>query len=308
ASAWRPRVSCDDPANLSPDMSHLWVIDKPNIPCPPKGWERLLTLRGEGACRFADVYYISPCGKRLRSMVEVERFLEENTRYGATISDFNFQIPRPLHDSKRSALEAQIQGDTGRSSRSKKMGRNCGMGILMALLICFCFTIVDVNGGSGYHDKWQLKEKVTHLEFYMHDIVLGKNATAVQVAPQKPVNISAEASYFGPVYVIDDPLTETPHPKSRVLGRAQGLYAMSSQGEISLLMALTYSIDSGKYKGSSLSVVGKNMVLRDQREFPIVGGSGHFRMARGYAFAHTISLKGPDAVIGYNVTVFHYGP
>ncbi|KAH9299197.1 hypothetical protein KI387_030879 [Taxus chinensis] len=109
ASAWRPRVSCDDPADLSPDMSRLWVIDKPNIPCPPKGWERLLTLRGEGACRFADVYYISPCGKRLRSMVEVERFLEENTRYGATISDFNFQIPRPLHDSKRSASEAQIQ-------------------------------------------------------------------------------------------------------------------------------------------------------------------------------------------------------
>ncbi|KAH9330392.1 hypothetical protein KI387_002500, partial [Taxus chinensis] len=112
ASAWRPRVSYDDLADLSPDMSRLWVIDKPNIPCPPKGWERLLTLRGEGACRFSDVYYISPCGKRLRSMVEVERFLEENTRYGATISDFNFQIPRSLHDSKRSASEAQIQGDT----------------------------------------------------------------------------------------------------------------------------------------------------------------------------------------------------
>ncbi|KAH9326877.1 hypothetical protein KI387_007055 [Taxus chinensis] len=116
ASAWSPRVSCDDPTDLSPDMSRLWVIDKPNIPCPPKGWERLLTLRGEGTCRFADVYYISPCGKRLRSMVEIERFLEENTRYGATISDFNFQIPRPLHDSKRSASEAQIQGDTGANS------------------------------------------------------------------------------------------------------------------------------------------------------------------------------------------------
>ncbi|KAH9316381.1 hypothetical protein KI387_006073, partial [Taxus chinensis] len=47
---------------------------------------------------------------RLKSMVEIERFLEENTRYGATISDFNFQIRRPLQDSKRSASEAQIQG------------------------------------------------------------------------------------------------------------------------------------------------------------------------------------------------------
>ncbi|GLJ38738.1 hypothetical protein SUGI_0789800 [Cryptomeria japonica] len=122
ASSWRPRASCHDPPDLSPDLSRLWVIDKPNIPCPPKGWERLLTLRGEGACKFADVYYISPCGKKLRSSVEVERFLEENPKYieqGVTISQFNYQIPRPLHDRKRSTSEAQIQSDSGRS-RSRK--------------------------------------------------------------------------------------------------------------------------------------------------------------------------------------------
>ncbi|XP_057862429.1 dirigent protein 23 [Cryptomeria japonica] len=186
------------------------------------------------------------------------------------------------------------------------MGKISLMGILMTLVVIwFCFNIVNV---SAENHKMMLKEKVTSLQFYMHDVVYGENATAVQVAPQAPMNYSSGASFFGPLYVIDDPLTETPDPRSRILGRAQGMYCMSSLGEFSLLMALTYSIDTGKFKGSSLSIVGKNMVLRDQRELPVVGGSGHFRMARGYAFAHTHSIQGPNAVIGYNVTIFHYGP
>ncbi|GLJ18216.1 hypothetical protein SUGI_0322260 [Cryptomeria japonica] len=182
------------------------------------------------------------------------------------------------------------------------MEKNCGRNLLTALAVCFCFTVVNVNGG---HIK--LKEKVTHLEFYMHDIVIGKNVTAVQVVPEKPVNFSSGVPAFGSVFVMDDPLTETAERESRVVGRAQGLYSLASQGEFSLFMALTYSMETGKYKGSSISVVGKNMILNGQREFPIVGGSGHFRMARGYAFAHTYSIDGPNAVIGYNVTVFHYG-
>eukprot|EP01018_Ginkgo_biloba_P024416 Gb_12517 [translate_table: standard] len=178
------------------------------------------------------------------------------------------------------------------------------------MMILVCLECCDADHITHHHHHHHLgKEKVTHLQFYMHDIVLGRNATAVRVAPDKPIGFSASAtvgSLFGSVYVIDDPLTETPDPNSRLVGRAQGMYAISSQGEVSLLMALTYAIESGKFKGSSLSIVGKNMVFREQREMPIVGGSGHFRMARGYAFAQTHSSQGPDAIIGYNVTVFHY--
>lgn len=74
ASAWRPNASCDDPPELSQDNNnnYLWIIDKPDIPRPPTGWERLVSIRGEGASRFADVYYIAPSGKKLRSMVEVQ--------------------------------------------------------------------------------------------------------------------------------------------------------------------------------------------------------------------------------------------
>lgn len=125
ASAWRPNASCNDPAELSQDITRLWIIDKPNIPRPPTGWERLLSLRGDSTCRFADVYYVAPSGKKLRSKVEVEKFLEDDPQYakeGVNISQFNYRIPRPLHHGylrKRTASEAQNEGNAGRNTKTK---------------------------------------------------------------------------------------------------------------------------------------------------------------------------------------------
>ncbi|KAF3338282.1 methyl-CpG-binding domain-containing protein 2-like protein [Carex littledalei] len=101
AREWRPEVSCEDKEDISQDGSRLWAIDKPQIPLPPPGWERLIHIRGEGCTRFADVYYAAPNGKKLRSLVEVQRFLDEHKELeaqGVTLNRFSFQIPRPLHD------------------------------------------------------------------------------------------------------------------------------------------------------------------------------------------------------------------
>ncbi|XP_059637209.1 uncharacterized protein LOC132279298 [Cornus florida] len=46
-------------------------------------------------------YYVAPSGKRLRSMVEIQRHLLEHPEYmakGVTMSQFSFQIPRPLQE------------------------------------------------------------------------------------------------------------------------------------------------------------------------------------------------------------------
>ncbi|CAH9075653.1 unnamed protein product [Cuscuta epithymum] len=99
AREWRPDISCDDPPDLTQDDSRLWAIDKPNISQPPPGWERLLRIRGEGGYKFADVYYVAPSGKRLRSMVEIQRYLDEHPVYvaeGVKMSQFSFLIPKPL--------------------------------------------------------------------------------------------------------------------------------------------------------------------------------------------------------------------
>ncbi|KAF2314450.1 hypothetical protein GH714_026573 [Hevea brasiliensis] len=101
ACEWRPDISCDDPTDISQDGSRLWAIDKPNIAQPPRGWQRLLRIRGEGSTKFADVYYESPSGKRLRSMVEIQKYLMDHPEYvqdGVTLSQFSFQIPKPLQE------------------------------------------------------------------------------------------------------------------------------------------------------------------------------------------------------------------
>ncbi|CAK8533854.1 unnamed protein product [Lathyrus sativus] len=101
AREWRPDITCDDPEDISQDGSRIWAIDKPSIAQPPDGWQRLLRIRGEGSSKFADIYYVAPSGKRLRSMVEVQKFLAEHPEYmidGVTLSRFSFQIPKPLQE------------------------------------------------------------------------------------------------------------------------------------------------------------------------------------------------------------------
>ncbi|WCJ35802.1 Disease resistance-responsive (dirigent-like protein) family protein [Euphorbia peplus] len=153
-----------------------------------------------------------------------------------------------------------------------------------------------------------LKHKKTNMQFYMHDVVGGPNPSAVRVAGQG--NFSSPdpiAAMFGSIFVMDNALTVTPNPNSTVVGRAQGIYAMSSQqNELSLLMTLTYAFISGPYNGSSFSVLGRNPVMSEVREMPVVGGTGIFRLARGYCLAKTHSMDQMDAIIGYNVTLLHY--
>ncbi|XP_061362069.1 methyl-CpG-binding domain-containing protein 2 [Gastrolobium bilobum] len=99
ALEWRPDVSCDDPEDISQDDSKIWAIDKPSIAQPPAGWQRLLRIRGEGSTKFADIYYVAPSGKVLRSMVEIQKFLMDHPEYmtdEVTLSRFSFQIPKPL--------------------------------------------------------------------------------------------------------------------------------------------------------------------------------------------------------------------
>lgn len=108
--------------------------------------------------------------------------------------------------------------------------------------------------------------------------------------------------------MIDDPLTEEPEASSKLVGRAQGIYAFASQHDSGLLMVLNFAFIEGMYNGSTLSILGRNPFMDTIREMPIVGGSGVFRYARGYALAKTFSIsqKTGNAVVQYNVCVLHH--
>ena len=147
------------------------------------------------------------------------------------------------------------------------------------------------------------KEKLSHFQFYWHDIVSGRNATSVPV-----VRPTQNTSTFGFLSMIDDPLTLGPKVSSKLVGRAQGFYASVSQQEVSLLMVMNFAFIEGKYNSSTITVLGRNSVFNSMREMPVIGGSGLFRFSRGYAQArtHTFDPKTGDAIVEYNVYVLHY--
>ncbi|KAM1560271.1 hypothetical protein ACFX13_003536 [Malus domestica] len=158
-------------------------------------------------------------------------------------------------------------------------------------------------------DQWfqnlpHAKQKLTRLHFYFHDVVLGPHPTVVAVANASHTFTSP--TFFGRVNIFDNPLTQGPEPGSKLVGRAQGLYGFTSQEEVSLLMAMNFVFRSWKHNGSSLTVLGRNPVGQLVRELPIVGGTGVFRLARGFVLAKTYFFNASVATVEYNVAALHY--
>ncbi|KAK4477205.1 hypothetical protein RD792_016419 [Penstemon davidsonii] len=141
-------------------------------------------------------------------------------------------------------------------------------------------------------------EVITTLQFYFHDILSGQKPSAVRIAQATQTNNSS--TIFGMLMMIDDPLTIGPDPSSKVVGWARGMYGSAGQTDFGLIMALSYGFTDGIYDGSSFSLLGINKATQPFREMPIVGGTGLFRFARGYAVAHTyqLDLATGDAVVG----------
>lgn len=154
-------------------------------------------------------------------------------------------------------------------------------------------------------DRRTLKEKTSHFRVYWHDIISGPSPTSVPIV--KPF-YNNSLTFFGAIQMIDNPLTEGPDVKSRLIGRAQGFYGSAGQEDVSLLMSTNFAFCEGKNNGSTITVMGRNEVFTEVREMPVIGGSGLFRFGRGYvqASTHTFDLKTGDAVIMYNVYVMHY--
>ncbi|KAL7615879.1 pterocarpan synthase 1-like [Lactuca sativa] len=180
---------------------------------------------------------------------------------------------------------------------------------LIAIFLLHILTPIQSQQFSRKLSKNSLgfkKEKLTHLHFYFHDIVTSRHPTAIKVAAAPIANTTR--SLFGLMMMMDDPLTLTPEPRSKIVGRAQGMYASADLKELGFLMVLNYCFTEGKYNGSTLSILGRNAALTPVREMPVVGGSGLFRFARGYAQAktHSIDFTTGNAVVEYNVFVLHY--
>ncbi|OAY74638.1 dirigent protein 1-like [Ananas comosus] len=161
------------------------------------------------------------------------------------------------------------------------------------ILLCFFAFYVLTSVGTG----------ATHLHFYMHDTLSGRSPSAFRLVKGKGA-IPGFWAYFGDVVVADDPLTEGPDPKSRGVGRIQGFYITVSHNRPVLLVSLEAVLsEDGPYNGSTISISGRNDITERVRELSVVGGSGAFRMARGYVLwrTHFVNLTSRNAILELDV-------
>ncbi|KAL5197027.1 hypothetical protein ABZP36_000539 [Zizania latifolia] len=159
--------------------------------------------------------------------------------------------------------------------------------------------LLGVAATAGAADDGMTKFKV-----FFHDVVGGPNPTAIRVAQAASTNGSS--TFFGAVVAIDDPLTSTSASGSAgEVGRAQGSYTFADQRTFGLLMNMNFVFTAGEHNGSTLTIFGRNEVLSQVREMSIVGGSGKFRMARGYVEARTVDsgASSGETVVEYTVFV-----
>ncbi|KAG6526839.1 pterocarpan synthase 1-like [Zingiber officinale] len=117
----------------------------------------------------------------------------------------------------------------------------------------------------------------THLHFFIHENVNRPNATAITVVNSTTSNPGG----FGSIGIFDDEIREGSSIDSKLIGRAQGMAPEVSLSEMAWLLLIDFVFTDGEYNGSSLMVVGR-ATLGGTIERSIIGGTGKFRMARGY--------------------------
>ncbi|KAJ1419281.1 Dirigent protein [Sesbania bispinosa] len=181
--------------------------------------------------------------------------------------------------------------------------------IFFLLLSCYTITAHEETGFVRSLDRelMEKKENLSHFRFYWQDIVGGDNATSIPIIQPLPKFINTTGA-FGLVRIIDNALTLRPEVSSKLVGRAQGFYAATSQTELDLMMVMNFVLFEGRYNGSTISILGRNVAFNKVREMPVIGGSGVFRFAKGYveASTHSFDPKSGDTTVEYNVYVSHY--
>ncbi|KAM2057008.1 hypothetical protein ACFX16_029749 [Malus domestica] len=134
--------------------------------------------------------------------------------------------------------------------------------------------------------------------------IIGGNGLPYLNGAQLPPGITLQKLMFGTLTVFDDELTEGHELGSGLLGRAQGFYVASSEDGSSQTIAFTAMFQSGGY-ADSLTFFGVHRVAASESHLAVMGGTGKYLNAKGYALVKTIpatnqqNTDGVDAVLQF---------
>ncbi|XP_010033175.1 dirigent protein 10 [Eucalyptus grandis] len=107
---------------------------------------------------------------------------------------------------------------------------------------------------------------------------------------QLPQGMTIQKLMFGTLTVFDDELTEGHELGSGLVGKAQGFYVASSEDGNSQTITFTAMFESGGYI-DSISFFGVHRTAVSQSQLAIMGGTGKYVNARGYATVKTFAAS-----------------
>ncbi|XP_051143481.1 dirigent protein 10-like [Andrographis paniculata] len=122
-----------------------------------------------------------------------------------------------------------------------------------------------------------------------NNIIGGVPGFPVLNADQFPSGTTLQKLMFGTMFVFDDEVTEGHDLGSGLVGRAQGFYIASSEDGNSQTMAFTVMFKSGAY-ADSLSFFGIHRTAVAESHLAVMGGTGKFVNAKGFAMVKTLPV------------------
>ncbi|GMI87069.1 hypothetical protein like AT2G39430 [Hibiscus trionum] len=143
-----------------------------------------------------------------------------------------------------------------------------------------------------------------------NDNVLNTGSTPFVTGGQLPPG-TLQRLMFGTITVIDDQLTEAHELGSAVIGKAQGFYLASSLDGNSQTIALTVLLHGGEHAQEILDTIsffGVHRTVSPESQIAVVGGTGKYEHAKGYARVETLLHQedqhitdGVDTILNFNV-------
>ncbi|CAM0908427.1 unnamed protein product [Alopecurus aequalis] len=142
---------------------------------------------------------------------------------------------------------------------------------------------------------------LVQLEMYMYEYA---KVTVFDVSPPF-VGASTQSTTFGIERMFDNELRDGPYPSnSTIFGRFQGFMAFTGNAGLPGKNTLvTFVFTSGRYSGSTLVIAGIVQLIDGTIERAVVGGTGSFRMARGYSLISTVWSPTPNSTV-FKVKLF----
>ncbi|RHN60883.1 putative plant disease resistance response protein [Medicago truncatula] len=125
-------------------------------------------------------------------------------------------------------------------------------------------------------------------------VVIDTNSNSLPyvTSNQLPLGVTIQKLLFGRITVIDDEITKGYELNSDVIGKVQGFHLVSSLDGSSQTMAFTalFGDESHDDDDDAINFFGVHRMATHESYIAVVGGTGKYENARGYAKIETLQL------------------